>query len=138
MAKILVKSRLQRLAAQKKDAYVTRPVYYARITGDDLLERAADNSKLRKSEIYLAAEAITREFRNFLQNGHAVTIPEIGTFRFSFRAHASDTLEGAGTEMVYRRRILYLPSVSLRRAIKEVALEDITVKPEEEGDENNG
>lgn len=135
MAKIYLRSKLQNLAMKKKDAYVTRPVYYARITGDELLERAADNSKLRKSEIYLAAEAITREFRNFLQNGHAVTIPEIGTFRFGFRAHATDTLAEAGAAQVYRRRIIYLPCMDLRRQINTVTLEDVTVKDEEEGEE---
>ncbi len=135
MAKIYLRSKLQNLAMKKKEAYVTRPVYYARITGDELLERAADNSKLRKSEIYLAAEAITREFRNFLQNGHAVTIPEIGTFRFGFRAHATDTLEEAGAGQVYRRRIIYLPCMDLRRQINTVTLEDVTVKDEEEDEE---
>lgn len=135
MAKIYLRSKLQNLAMKKKDAYVTRPVYYARITGDELLERAADNSKLRKSEIYLAAEAITREFRNFLQNGHAVTIPEIGTFRFGFRAHATDTLAEAGAAQVYRRRIIYLPCMDLRRQLNTVTLEDVTVKDEEGGEE---
>ncbi len=135
MAKIYLRSKLQNLAMKKKDAYVTRPVYYARITGDELLERAADNSKLRKSEIYLAAEAITREFRNFLQNGHAVTIPEIGTFRFGFRAHATDTLAEAGAAQVYRRRIIYQPCMDLRRQINTVTLEDVTVKDEEGGEE---
>ena len=135
MAKIYLRSKLQNLAMKKKDAYVTRPVYYARITGDELLERAADNSKLRKSEIYLAADAITREFRNFLQNGHAVTIPEIGTFRFGFRAHATDTLAEAGAAQVYRRRIIYQPCMDLRRQINTVTLEDVTVKDEEGGEE---
>ena len=133
MAKIYLKSKLQNLAMKKTEAYVTRPVYYARITGDELLERAADNSKLRKSEIYLAAEAITREFRNFLQNGHAVTIPEIGTFRFGFRAHATDTQEEAGAGQVYRRRILYQPCVDLKRQLYAITLEDVT--PKEEGEE---
>ena len=138
MAKIYLRSRLQKLAMKKKNAYVTRPVYYARITGDELLDRAADNSKLRKSEIYLAAEAITREFRNFLQNGHAVTIPEIGTFRFSFRAHATDTLEEAGAEQVYRRRIMFQPNVSLKRLLSGISLEDVTPKEEDEEEEPEG
>lgn len=135
MARIYLRSKLQKLAMKKTNAYVTRPVYYARITGDELLERAADNSKLRKSEIYLAAEAITREFRNFLQNGHAVTIPEIGTFRFGFRAHATETQEAAGAEQVYRRRIIFQPCVDLKRQINAVALEDVTPKEEEEEEE---
>ena len=60
-----------------------------------------------------------------------MTIPEIGTFRFGFRAHATDTQAEAGAGQVYRRRIIYQPCVDLRRQINAVTLEDVTVKDEE-------
>lgn len=122
MAKILVKSKLQRLAAQKKDAYVTRVVNLPLIDADTLLERAADNSGLRRGVLYAAVDAVNNEIKNFLANGHPVEVPMLGIFRFAVNAHASETMEDAGTAQIYRRKIIYRPTVALNRYINTINL----------------
>ena len=134
MSKIWIRSRLQKLAMKKKNAYVTRSVTLPKIDKDTLLERAADNSGIRKGVVYAAADAITNEIENFLLNGHSVEVPLLGSFRFGVKAHASDTQEGAGVEQIYRRRIIYTPHAAIKRLIKTVNLVDVTEKEEEEPD----
>ena len=134
MAKVWLKSKLQNLAMKKKEAYVTRSVTLPRIDKDQLLERAADNSGINRGIIYAAADAITREFENFIMNGHSVEIPLVGSFRFGVNAKATDTEAEAGAAQVYRRKIHYLPSKALWRKLQQVSLIE---QPEPEDDEED-
>ncbi|MBR3443399.1 MAG: hypothetical protein IKG96_07035 [Bacteroidaceae bacterium] len=122
MAKVWLKTKLQNLAMKKKEAYVTRSVTLPRIDKEQLLERAADNSGISRGIVYVAADAICREFENQLLNGHSVEIPLVGSFRFGVNAKATDTEKEAGAAQVYRRKILYLPSKALWRKLQQVRL----------------
>ncbi len=122
MARVWLKSKLQNLAMKKKEAYVTRSVTLPRITGDQLLERAADNSGISRGIIYAAADAINNEFQNYIMNGHSVEIPLVGSFRFGVNAKATDTEAEAGAGQVYRRKIHYVPSKELWRQLQQVSL----------------
>ncbi len=138
MGKIWIKSKLQNLAMKKKEAYVTRSVTLPRIDKDQLLERAADNSGIRRGVVYAAADAITNEIENFLMNGHSVEVPLLGNFRFGVKAKATDTRKEAGASQVYRRRIIYKPSKPIWRRLQTVNLVDIDEEEEGNGDDNNG
>ena len=147
MSKILVNSKLQRLAAQKKDAYVTRSVSLPMIDEKTLIERAAENSLIHPGHLYAAMQAVTQTFRNFLFTGHSVQFPNVGVFRFGINAHASEQMEDGGVAQVYRLKILYRPTSDLRQALNSIQLEklqsDIIDDTNEDnqptgGDENNG
>lgn len=136
MAKIWLKSKLQNLAMKKTEAYVTRSVTLPRITKDQLLERAADNSGISRGIIYAAADAINNEFQNYIMNGHSVEVPLIGSFRYGVNAHATDTEAEAGAGQVYRRKIHYVPSKELWRQLQQVTLiQQPEVEEEEEEEE---
>lgn len=135
MAKVWLKSNLQKLAMKKKNAYVTRSVTLPRIDKDTLLARAADNSGIRRGIFYQAVDALCNEFKNFLMNGHSVEVPEVGSFRFSVNAYATDELENAGAAAVHRRKIHYVPNKDLWRQLQQVSLIDVTPKEEDEEEE---
>ena len=147
MPKILVKSKLQRLAVQKKNAYVTRSINLPVVDEKTLIERAAENSLINAGHLYAAMSAITQTFRNFLFMGHSVQLPKVGIFRFAVNAKASDTMKDAGVDSIYRRKIIYLPTPDLRKALKDIQLEKLQQdivddtnadNREEQEDENNG
>ena len=148
MAIILIKSKLQHLAIQKKDAYVTRSVNLPMIGEKTLIERAAENSLINEGHLYAAMAAITQAFRNFLFMGHPVQLPKVGIFRFAIKAKASENMEEAGVEQIYRRRINYLPTTELRKALNEIHLEKLQQdivddtnadnKESQDGDNNGG
>lgn len=121
--KIVLKVNYQRVAVKDKRAYVTRAVTYSRITKDMLLERAAANTGIRRGTLYQAMDAVVNEFENFLMNGHSVELPLLGTFAFGVKAKISDTPEDAGAAKVYRRKLLYRPSVQLKTLVKGVSLD---------------
>ena len=137
MGKIILKSNLQNLAFKKESAYITRTVSYTNISGDDFLEHVNRNSNLDKHIISAAAGAIAKEFKNLLVNGHSVTVPGIGIFSFGINAKAAATKEEAGAGKVYRKKILYRPTVELKKLVASTQLETGEVvegTPEEEGE----
>ncbi len=133
MGKIVIKKKLMNLAMKKKEAYVTRTVGLPMVDEKQLLERAADNSGIRRGVIYAAADAITNEVKNFLMNGHSVQIPLLGSFRFAVNAKAADTLTEAGAKQIYRRKIIYKCSKPIWRLLQTAQFEDWT-----EDDGNGG
>lgn len=105
-----------------KSLYMIRPITYSRIDKNTLLNRAADNTQVKKSDIYESMDAVSREFRNFLCNGHSVEFPDLGTFRIGIQAKASETLEQINAEQVYRRKIIFTPSSLLKQMLNSVNL----------------
>lgn len=134
MGKIILKGKRQYVHFLSKSAYLTRTATYSKIDSDQLLERAADNSGVSKGVIYTALDAVMREFRNFLLNGHSVQLPEVGTFRFSIRCKAVDTAEEVTADNVSVRHIVYTPSTAMRTLIKNVSLTtDVDDDDEDDG-----
>lgn len=105
-----------------KSLYMIRPITYSRIDKDTLLNRAADNTQVKTSDIYESMDAVGREFRNFLCNGHSVEFPDLGTFRFGIQAKASESLDGINTDLIYRRKVIFTPSTVLKELLNNVSL----------------
>lgn len=126
MGKIVLKSNLQTIAAieGKPKKYVTRAVHYSTIDGDTFIDFVARNTRLDRYVVKAAAGAIAKEFANFVFNGHSVSVPGIGIFRFGVQAKASKKQEDATTKKVYRRKILYRPATDIKTLVKNTSLED--------------
>ncbi len=142
MSKIWIKTNRQRLAALKKEAYVTRVVSFTSVKKDALLEAAARNSGIKKGVIYSAMDAVMNEFMNFLVNGHPVQLPELGTFRFSVKARVADSVEEISADKVYRRKVVFTPSKHLKQQLGNTELiglaKDITTSLDDKETENSG
>jgi nucleoid DNA-binding protein len=122
MGKVVLKSNLQNLAFKKESAYVTRSVIFSRIDAKSFYEHVLRNSHIDKGQLYIASDAIGKEFKNLLCEGHSVEVPGIGTFRFGVKAKAAATAEEAGAGKVYRRRIIYTPTTEIKAILKAVEL----------------
>lgn len=87
------------------------------------------------------AEGIFKQIEEMLLNGHSIKQPNLGTLRFSLSAKARKTVEEAGATAVYRRRIIFTPSVHLKEAIRSTSLNVVqvneTITPPEEDDGDN-
>lgn len=139
MAKVWLKTRLQKLAMKKKNAYVTRVVTLPRLTSSDIIDAAARNSGISRGSLVQALDAVNKEFQNFLLIGHAVEIPHIGNFRFRINATASDEDPEKPAELVYRRKLYFQCNKELWRKCQAVSLESIPqAEEEEEGDDGDG
>lgn len=128
MATVRLKAATQYIAAANKNMVVTRMVTYSKISADDVLDRAAENSGINRGQLAASMHAILQTFRNFVCNGHSVELPELGTFRFSINAHAveTDNADEAGADQVYRRKVIYHPSTKVKSDLEAINLSTVT------------
>ena len=59
-------------------------------------------------------------------NGHTIVVKDLGTFKVSFSAKAPLTSDEAGAKQIWRRRILYYPSASIKDEIDNTELVCLT------------
>ncbi len=109
-----VNAAFQKVAILKKEGYVSRAVTYSKINGDNVLEYAAQNSGINPGQLAAAMYAIQQSFVNFLMNGHSVELPGVGIFRVGVNSKMVDSADKVSVDQIYRRKIHYTPSVSLK------------------------
>lgn len=137
--KVILKSNLMNIAFKKESLYVIRNDSYSMISSKSFIEAVQRNSGLDAHIIQAASDAIAKEFQNLLLNGHAVTVPGLGIFRFALNAKATDTQEEAGAAAVKRKKILYRPTKDLKTGLSKISLEMAKFEEvEEEGGEEDG
>lgn len=125
MSTVFIKSNLQHVAFKRKDAFVSRAVCYSNISADEFLNRLSSNSGINKGTLYTTCYEIAKSLKTLVFQGHSVTVPEIGTFRFSVKAKASDTADKAGANNVYHRTINFLPDKAIKKELNSVVLKNI-------------
>lgn len=126
MPKIKVQVKKQHCEVAGGSGYVTRSLRYTRITAREVVDYAAQNSGINRGQLMAAMYALEQSFENFLFNGHSVEFAEIGTFRVSVKAKMGETAEEAGSAAVYKRKIVYLPSVQLKRSLERITVEQVS------------
>lgn len=140
MAQINLKVSKQKIIMLDQERYVTRPIRYSTIGIDEICDYVASDSTLPRAYVAAVAEGIFKQIEEMLLNGHSIKLPNLGTLRFSLSAKARKTVEEAGATAVYRRRIIFTPSVHLKEAIRSTSLnvvqvnETITPPAEDDGD----
>lgn len=125
MSTVFIKSNLQHVAFKRKDAFVSRAVCYSNISADEFLNRLSSNSGINKGILYASCYEIAKTLKTFLFQGHSVTVPGIGTFRFAVKAKAADSEFDAGASKVYRKSIHFLPDKNFKKELKSVVLKNI-------------
>ncbi len=127
MGKIKLRPNYQRMAIKDKMMYITRVVTFSRISAEALIDSASRNSSITKGHISASCDAIMNEFQNYLLNGHSVEIPYLGTFRLSVSCKSADKADEVSADNVYRRKIVFTPSVSFKALLGQCNFEMLDV-----------
>lgn len=120
MSKMNVVLRYQNVEVAGRHMYVAHPTYGGNIGTEDIIRMAAADSQMSEAVIAGAFYAIEKQFREMLLNGHCLKLGALGCFRMSFSCRAGDAASDVDAESVYRRRIIYTPSVMLKDAMSKV------------------
>lgn len=137
--KVILKSNLMNIAFKKEKLYVIRNDNYSMISSKNFIEAVQRNSGLDAHIIQAASDAIAKEFQNLLLNGHSVTVPGLGIFRFGLNAKAKDEKKNAGAAAVTRKKILYRPTKDLKIGLSKISLEMANLEEVKgEGDQGTG
>ena len=141
MSQINLRINYQKVPIVEKNMFITRPIRYSTIGIEEISDYVASDSTLPRAYVAAVAEGIFKQIEEMLLNGHSIKLPNLGTLRFSLSAKARKTVEEAGATAVYRRRIIFTPSVHLKEAIRSTSLNVVqvneTITPPEEDDGDN-
>ena len=145
MGIIKLQTRLQRVACIDKNMYVTKALRYSKISSEQLISYASENSGIAKAQMAAAFYAINQQIEQFILNGHSLELGNLGSFYLAMAAKASETEEGAGAEAVERFSLKFRQSKRLRdllnTSITKATLTDSQTTPDTEEDdeeENTG
>ncbi len=120
--KINVDYSLRYSEATGSNRYMANAQRYSTIAYRDVLQYAAKAAHVPESSIDVAMDALYDALAYFVLNGHNIKIDGIGTFNIGVNAYAMTDEADAGADAVHRLRIGFIPEMSLRQAMNNVAV----------------
>ena len=93
MATITLKTNYQKLAAQEKNAYVSRVRIFSKIPTNELVEHASRASGIPAPIMSASFSAIATQVEELLMNGHSIQLGNLGTMRMSVSCKAVENYD---------------------------------------------
>ena len=126
MGKVFIKVKEQFFKPGESQMYFTKSVTYSKIGFDQLIEHIAKDSGMSEGACEGAVRSIIKQVEEMCLNGHTIVVKDLGTFKVSFSAKAPLTSDEAGAKQIWRRRLLYYPSASIKDEIENTELVCLT------------
>lgn len=120
MGQVRLVTKFQKLAAQEKNAYVSRLVTFSRIPTDEVVEHASRASGIPEPIMGAAFNAIATQIEELVLNGHSISMGSLGTLRMSVSCKSSETPDGVSSNNVTVRRLILTPSTGLKAKMNQV------------------
>ena len=106
----------------KNYAYTLYPDNYGMLNKSKMIEEAALRSGMSKGVMQACWDAAGEVIKAWITEGHSVPIPGLGNMRIGLRARSAAELKDVNTELILRRRILFTPSIEIKRKINEMGV----------------
>lgn len=102
-------------------------VTFSNIGSEELLAYMAQNSQVGRATAQAALDAFVKLFKTYVLNGHAIQVPELGTFSLSAKTKSVTNLEEATGDIIKRLRVRFTPAKVVRLNAKSTRFAGITV-----------
>ncbi|MCI6954228.1 MAG: HU family DNA-binding protein [Spirochaetia bacterium] len=125
---------VKRANPQKRDEemFYPSPILGEQVSEDQLTEEISFASSVNQSDVRAVLLNLLEILPRHLQRGNSVHLERFGIFRLSFQATGSQTEAAVSAKNITRPKILFRPSVKLRRKIAETSFIKEKDKEEEE------
>ena len=117
MGQIKLTSKPKRIAYKDEVLIVTSSNTYSKISSDQIIYYASENSSIPKAQMASAFYAINQVVEQFLLNGHSLELMNLGSLYLSVSAKAVENEEDAGAKAVRRLSIKFRQNKKLRDLI---------------------
>lgn len=114
-------------------AWYVQKARYDTMGGEALIEAMARNTGITKARVGMAVDAIIKQMKNFLLNGHSVTITNLGTFTPVVKSRPSELAEEVGSGNIKSLRFKFRPTASIREDYRNTVGYSITDSNPTEG-----
>lgn len=121
-----VKCKLRKVSGVLKDTdkFFPEAINFSRIDADRFLDSIANNSQVGRPQVQSTMAAVAENMLYFLQNGHSVEVPYLGTISLAIKGSVEKDEKGKFVlKDAQFRRLELQPSVSLLRQLKQTKFE---------------
>lgn len=101
-----------------KVAWYLQKRKYDTISSKELVEAMARNTGIPVAKVAMATDAIVKQLKNFLLNGHSVNIVGLGTFSPRIKSRPSETKDKVTAENVKALLLKFRPQTDIREDMK--------------------
>ena len=119
---IQINARQQKLKFDKKSEgtymYVMHVNQYSKLSAAKVIEEASSHSGIGKGALKGAWDAIGDVIRSWVTEGHSVTIPGLGTLRFSVQAKAVADVNDVAKNLITARKVVFTPDTNILNTLK--------------------
>lgn len=91
---------------------------YDTISSKELVEAMARNTGIPVAKVAMATDAIVKQLKNFLLNGHSVNIVGLGTFSPRIKSRPSNTKDAVSADNVKALLLKFRPQTDIREDMK--------------------
>lgn len=91
---------------------------YDTISSKELVEAMARNTGIPVAKVAMATDAIVKQLKNFLLNGHSVNIIGLGTFSPRIKSRPSTTKDAVSADNVKALLLKFRPQTDIREDMK--------------------
>lgn len=98
--------------------YVLHADTYSKLKEAKVIEEASTHSGIGKGALKGAWDAIGDVIRAWVTEGHSVTIPGLGTMRFSLSGKSVVDVNDVAASLITGRKVVYTPSPEIKEILK--------------------
>ena len=119
---IQINARQQKLKFDKNSEgtymYVMHVNQYSNLNAKKVIEEASAHSGIGKGALKGAWDAIGDVIRSWVTEGHSVTIPGLGTVRFSVQAKAVEDVNDVAKKLITSRKVVFTPDSEILATLR--------------------
>lgn len=106
----------------EKWAYVLQADLYNKLSQTKVIQEASLRSGIPKGSINAAWDAIGEVIKAWATEGHAVTVPGLGSMRFGIRSTSVANVNKVGTDLITSRRVIFTPSSDIKEELRKTSI----------------
>ncbi len=119
---IKVTARQQKLQFEKNGTpeyrYVLHADTYSKLKESKVIQEASTRSGIAKGALKGAWDAIGEVLKAWVTEGHSVTIPGLGTMRFSLQGKSVVDVNDVAAGLITGRKVVFTPSTNIKEVLK--------------------
>ena len=98
--------------------YVMHADTYSKLNEAKVIQEASTRSGIAKGALKGAWDAIGEVLKAWVTEGHSVTIPGLGTMRFSLQGKSVVDVNDVAAGLITGRKVVFTPSTNIKEVLK--------------------
>ena len=102
-------------------------IMYSNVGHDELISYMQRNANIGRATAVAAVDVFVKVFQAWVMNGHAIRVPELGTFSLSAKTKSVASRGKADASVIRRRRVRFTPLKHLKESARSTRFQGIVV-----------